>query len=74
MNPGAEEGAIPVNELVNMRPTVMAGLAKLVDEVKKYAAVMYDATPAGTIAVSPDRISPKIKRTKMAVARISEEK
>ena len=74
MNPGAEEGAIPVNELVNMRPTVMAGLAKLVDEVKKYAAVMYDATPTGTIAVLPDRISPKIKRTKMAVARISEEK
>ena len=40
MNPGADEGAMPAKVSENMRPTVIAGLAKLVDEVKKYAAVM----------------------------------
>jgi hypothetical protein len=40
MNPGADFGAIPAKESERLRPIVMAGLAKLVDEVKKYAAVM----------------------------------
>lgn len=38
MNPDAEEGAIPAKESENMRPSVIAGLAKLVELVKKYAA------------------------------------
>jgi hypothetical protein len=32
---GAEDGAIPAKVLENMRPTMMAGLAKLVELVKK---------------------------------------
>jgi hypothetical protein len=35
---GTEEGAIPAKEFENIRPTVMAGFAKLVELVKKYAA------------------------------------
>ena len=35
MNDGADDGAIPAKVLENMRPTVMAGLAKLVELVKK---------------------------------------
>ena len=35
MNLGTDEGAMPANVLENMRPTVMAGLAKLVELVKK---------------------------------------
>src|SRR3984957_4673654 len=34
-NRGAEAGAMPANEFENMRPTTMAGLAKLVELVKK---------------------------------------
>jgi hypothetical protein len=37
---GTEEGAIPAKVLEKTRPTVMAGLAKLVELVKKYAAPM----------------------------------
>ena len=32
---GTDDGAIPAKVLENMRPTVMAGLAKLVELVKK---------------------------------------
>ena len=35
MNPGADPGAIPAKEFENMRPTVIAGFAKLVELVKK---------------------------------------
>jgi hypothetical protein len=35
MNAGAEAGSMPANESLNMRATVTAGLAKLVDDVKK---------------------------------------
>jgi hypothetical protein len=37
---GTEDGAMPAKEFENTRPTVMAGLAKLVELVKKYAAPM----------------------------------
>jgi hypothetical protein len=40
MNTGAEEGAIPAKVAENMRPMVIAGLAKLAEDVKKYAAPM----------------------------------
>ena len=33
--PAPDAGAIPANVLENMRPTVMAGLAKLVELVKQ---------------------------------------
>ena len=35
MNTGADEGAMPAKLSENMRPTVMAGLAKLVDAVNQ---------------------------------------
>jgi hypothetical protein len=35
MKSGTEEGAIPAKELLSIRPRVMAGLAKLVELVKK---------------------------------------
>ena len=35
MKLGTDEGAMPAKVLENMRPTVMAGLAKLVELVKK---------------------------------------
>ena len=38
MNSGAEAGCIPANVSENIRDTVTAGLAKLVEDVKKYAA------------------------------------
>src|SRR5215471_2253317 len=40
MNAGAEDGAIPAKVLENIRPIVIAGLAKLVEEVNQYAAPM----------------------------------
>ena len=39
-NPGTEAGAMPAKVSVNTRPTVMAGLAKLVELVNQYAAPM----------------------------------
>lgn len=40
MNKGTSWGAIPAKVLVMHRATVIAGFAKLVDEVNQYAAVM----------------------------------
>ena len=40
MNTGADDGAIPANVPENIRPMVMAGLAKLVEAVNQYAAPM----------------------------------
>ena len=38
MKLGTDEGAMPAKVSENIRPMVIAGLAKLVEEVKKYAA------------------------------------
>jgi hypothetical protein len=40
MKAGAEDGAMPAKVSENIRPIVMAGLAKLVEEVNQYAAPM----------------------------------
>jgi hypothetical protein len=40
MKAGTEAGATPAKVLENVRPTEIAGLAKLVELVKKYAAPM----------------------------------
>jgi hypothetical protein len=40
MKPGTDDGAIPAKVLEKIRPTVIAGLAKLAELVKKYAAPM----------------------------------
>ena len=53
---------------------VMAGLAKLVEDVKKYAAPMYAPTAAGAARLRPDRASAKITRIRPRVATISDRK
>ena len=40
MKAGTEDGAMPAKVSENIRPMVMAGLAKLVEEVNQYAAPM----------------------------------
>ena len=74
MNAGADEGAIPAKVSENIRPMVMAGLAKLVEDVKKYAAPMYAPTAAGAARLRPDRASAKITRIRPRVAMISDRK
>ena len=71
MNPGIDDGAIPANVFENRRPTVMAGLAKLVELVKKYAAPMYAPTAAGVKLGRRDRASPKITSKRPTVATTS---
>jgi vacuolar iron transporter family protein len=61
-NAGTEAGAIPAKVSENIRPTVMAGLAKLVEDVKKYAAPIYAPTAAGADRLRPERASAKITR------------
>ena len=43
-NIGALAGEIPAKEFEKVRAIVTAGFAKLVEEVKKYAPAMYEAT------------------------------
>src|SRR5260370_37470976 len=74
MKRGAEAGAIPANVLENIRPTVIAGLAKLVEEVKKYAAPIYAPTAAGAVRARPGRASAKITSSSPPAAMISDRK
>ncbi|HTX09710.1 MAG TPA: hypothetical protein VME22_13910 [Solirubrobacteraceae bacterium] len=55
-----------------MRPTLIAGLAKLAEFVKKYAEPMYAPTAAGAIDVRRVRASEKITSTSPAVAMTSD--
>lgn len=59
---------MPANVLENMRPTLIAGFAKLVELVKKYAAPMYAPTAAGAEAARRVRASEKITSTRPSVA------
>ena len=74
MNAGAEDGAMPAKVSENIRPTVMAGLAKLVEDVKKYAAPIYAPTAAGADRERPDRARAKITSRSPSVATISDRK
>src|SRR5271166_2284709 len=74
MNAGADEGAMPAKVFENIRPTVIAGLAKLVEEVKKYAAPIYAPTAAGAARDRPDRASAKITTMSPRVAMTSDRK
>ncbi len=74
MKLGAEDGAIPAKVSESMRPTVIAGFAKLVEEVKKYAAPIYAPTAAGAVRARPVRASAKITSSSPAVAMISDRK
>ena len=51
---------MPANVSENIRPMVIAGLAKLVEEVKKYAAPMYAPDRGRGGPGRPDRASAKI--------------
>src|SRR5271167_1925997 len=68
---GADDGAMPAKVLEKTRPTVMAGFAKLVELVKKYAAAMYAPTAAGAAAPRRVRVSEKITRIRPSVAMTS---
>ena len=74
MNAGTEDGAMPAKVSENIRPTVMAGLAKLVEDVKKYAAPMYAPTAAGADRLRPDRARAKMTRISPRVAITSDRK
>ena len=62
---------MPAKVSVNARPIVIAGLAKLVDEVKKYAAPMYAPTAGAARCERPVRTRAKITSTSPAVATTS---
>ena len=76
MNPHPDIGDIPEKESVNIRPTVTAGLANDVEEVKTYPAPIQAGTANGIsdsrtlstrrrmMAINPDvaMISPKKSR------------
>src|ERR1700679_2566511 len=49
-NPATSAGLIPANVLLTDRASVTAGLAKDVDAVNQYAAVIYAPTAKGTAA------------------------
>src|SRR5262245_50260632 len=55
----------------SVRATVTAGLAKLVDEVKKYAPPMYAPTANGAIEGRRDRTTPKTTSSNPNVATTS---
>src|SRR5450755_4165234 len=74
MNAGTEDGAIPAKVSENIRPMVIAGLAKLVEDVKKYAAPMYAPTAAGADRLRSERASAKITRISPRVAITSDRK
>ena len=58
----------------SIRPTVIAGLAKLVEDVKKYAAPIYAPTAAGADRLRSERASAKITRISPRVAITSDRK
>lgn len=73
-NPGTDFGAMPAKLLENILPTVIAGLAKLVELVKKYAAPMYEPTADAQSHPRPDRARVKMTKISPAVATTSENK
>ena len=62
--------AIPAKVVVKPRASVTAGLAKDVDDVNQYAAVMVRPTSQGT-ACGAYRMPPRIARTRVNVATAS---
>src|SRR5690349_8535141 len=70
-NGTTEVGAMPANVSDSVRASVTAGLAKLVDDVKKYAPVMYAPTANGAAPPRPPRVSPKTTRSRPKVATVS---
>src|SRR5260370_29224544 len=71
---GTEAGGMAAKVAENIRPTVIAGLAKLVEEVKTYAAPIYAPTAAGADRDRPERASAKIPTISPTVAMPSDRK
>jgi hypothetical protein len=74
MKLGTDEGVMPAKVLENIRPMLIAGLAKLAEEVKKYAAPIYAPTAAAAVRLRPVLASAKITRISPRVAMISDRK
>src|SRR5689334_15677892 len=70
-NAGTLLGAMPAKVLLNVRPTVTAGLAKLVDDVNQYAAAMYPPTANAATCARPARTTPRITMINPNVATLS---
>ena len=68
MKAGALDGAIPANVFENIRATVTAGLAKLVELVNQYAPRMYPPTANAMRSGRRDRAVPKTTSSKPVVA------
>src|SRR5260370_39126106 len=71
MNGGADAGRMPAKVSLTVRPMVTAGLAKLVELVKKYAPPMYAPTARGATVARPERTTPKMTTTRPKVATTS---
>ena len=67
MKSGTEDGAMPAKVFENIRRMVMAGFAKLVEEVKKYAAPISTHRRGGG-PDAPDRTSAKMTSISPSVA------
>src|SRR5437879_1070108 len=72
MNIGADDGLMPAKLSDRVRAMVTAGLAKLVDEVKKYAPPIHTPTATATTLARPVRTQPWMTSSNPAVATTSE--
>src|SRR5208282_4652261 len=70
MNAGTWLMAMPLNVVVKPRASVTAGLAKDVEDVNQYAAVITSPTSHGT-ACGAERSPPRIVRIRVKVATAS---
>ena len=70
-NGSTEAGAIPAKVSVNIRPMVTAGLAKEVDDVKRYAEPIQAGTRTGPSRPLPVRVSAPMIHSSPAVATTS---
>src|SRR3954471_16268008 len=62
---------MPAKVSENMRPMLIAGLAKLVELVNQYAAPMYAPTAAGAVDARPVRAREKMTSSSPSVAMTS---
>ena len=72
MKPGADDGAMPAKVSDSVLATLTIGLAKLVDEVKKYAPPIHTPTDTATTYGLPCRTAPWITSRSPIVATTSD--
>src|SRR6266545_6493459 len=71
-NIGTDAGSMPAKLFERVRPTVTAGLAKLVDDVNQYAPPIQMPTAKGTTLARPVRTQPWMTSSSPTVATISD--